>query len=176
MQGANSWRKTRLLIVIFSSAFIFFILSQQVNANMFDWFKKYDVHLSPAVHGKITLDGKPLTGATVTRELTYDKEYVDRTTTDADGSFSFPLKQIRSGKPGTMEEMRTRQVLVVHHQNKPYVLWYLTTSSIEPQQAVVKRLGNLTCELTDEEQEHVFPNIEKPDFPHSTFSICRWAD
>jgi hypothetical protein len=148
--------------------------SQQVLADMFDWFKKYDVHLSPAVQGKVLLNGAPVTGAVVSRELNYNKEYVDSTTVDDTGYFSFPEKNIRSRKPGTLQELRTRQVIVVHYQQQTYLLWYLTTASITPQQAIVQRLATLNCELTDDEQEHVFPNIETPDFAHSAFSICRW--
>jgi hypothetical protein len=176
MRISNVWRKPLPLSAAALSFLVFIVFSQQVNADMFSWFKKYDVHLSPAVHGRVLLNGQPLTGAVVSRELNYDKEYVDKTTTDANGYFSFVEKNIRSRKPGSLEELRTRQVVVVHHQQKPYLLWYLTTSSIEPQQAVVQRLAALNCELSDEEKEHVFPNIEKHEFPHSTFSICRWAD
>mgnify|MGYP006194848087 CR=1 FL=1 len=176
MRISNVWRKPLPLLAAALSFLVFIVFSQQVNADMFSWFKKYDVHLSPAVHGRVLLNGQPLTGAVVSRELNYDKEYVDKTTTDSEGNFSFPEKNIRSRKPGSLAEMRTRQVVVVQHKQKNYLLWYLTTSSIAPQQAVVQRLASLNCELTNDEQEHVFPNIEKPDFPHSTFSICRWAD
>ncbi|WP_148275662.1 DUF6795 domain-containing protein [Rheinheimera nanhaiensis] len=176
MQGMSTKRKPWLLLTAALGFLVFFVFSQQVMADMFSWFKKYDVHLSPAVRGTVLLDGKPLANAVVSRELHYDKEYVDRTSTDSDGNFSFPEKNIRSRKPGGLAEMRTRQVIVVQHQQKNYLLWYLTTSSIAPQQAIVQRLSSLNCDLTNDEQEHVFSNIEKPDFPHSTFSICRWAD
>ena len=175
MQLTSRLRKL-LMLILGGSALIYLTFSQQVMADMFSWFKKYDVHLSPAVQGRVLLDGKPLANAVVSRELQFDKEYVDKTSTDSDGYFSFPEKNIRSRKPGSLEEMRTRQVVVVHYQQENYLLWYLTTSSIAPQQAVVQRLASLNCDLTNDEQEHVFPNIEKPDFPHSTFSICRWAD
>ncbi|MAD74046.1 MAG: hypothetical protein CML20_04480 [Rheinheimera sp.] len=143
---------------------------------MFDWLKKHDVHLSPAIQGTVLMDGMPLAGVRVSRELHYDQEYVDTTRSDDNGNFSFPAKTIRSSKPGTLQELRTRQVIVVHHQQQTYLLWYLTTSSIKPQQAIVQRLAALNCELSNDEQEQVFPNVENPDFPHSTFSICRWAD
>ncbi|KKO45368.1 hypothetical protein WG68_11430 [Arsukibacterium ikkense] len=143
---------------------------------MFSWLKKYDVHLSPAIHGMVTQDGKPVAGAEVWRELTYDTDFIDKALTGADGSFAFPPKQIRSRKPGGLAEMRTRQVVSVRYNDKQYLLWYLTTSSIQPQQAIVQKLSALHCDLNNEELEQVFPNIEKPDFPHSTFSICRWND
>ncbi len=168
------WRKPLPLLFAVLSLLVLMFFSQRVMADMFSWLKKYDVHLSPAVQGTINLDGKPLDGAEILRELTYDNDFIDKTVTDADGSFTFPPKDIRSRKPGGLAEMRTRQVISVRYNDKQYLLWYLTTSSITPQQAIVQRLSTLNCDLNTEEQEQVFANIEKPDFPHSTFSICRW--
>lgn len=169
-------RKLMSLLRLGLSVAVLMIFSQQVMADMFSWLKKYDVYLSPAVHGMVTLNGKPVAGAEVLRELTYDKDYIDNTVTAADGSFRFPEKHIRSRKPGSLQEMRTRQVISLRHHDKQYLLWYLTTSSITPQQAIVQKLASLQCDLTNEELEQVFTNFEKPDFPHSTFSICRWND
>ncbi|WP_254795456.1 carboxypeptidase-like regulatory domain-containing protein [Arsukibacterium indicum] len=174
MAEVKLWRLPTLLLVL--SVIFLTIFSQQVMADMFSWLKKYDVHLSPPVRGIVTLDGKPVAGAQVMRELTYDSDFIDKTVTAADGSFSFPEKNIRSRKPGSLQEMRTRQVISLQYQNKPYLLWYLTTSSITPQQAIVQKLSSLQCDLNNEELEQVFTNYEKPDFPHSTFSICRWND
>ncbi|WP_460857075.1 DUF6795 domain-containing protein [Rheinheimera gaetbuli] len=144
---------------------------------MFSWFKKYDVHLSPVVQGKITLDGKPLAGIKVFRELDYDKSYNDEVVTDEQGQFYFAEKNIKSRLPGNkFDQSKSRQVLSLDYQGKLFLLWYLNTSSIKPQQAVVQRLASLNCDLSNEELEQVFPNFEKPDFPHSTFSICRWPD
>ncbi len=41
---------------------------------MFGFFKKYDAHLSPEVSGKILLNGQPLAGVKVERELCYIDE------------------------------------------------------------------------------------------------------
>ncbi|WP_245861410.1 DUF4198 domain-containing protein [Arsukibacterium tuosuense] len=176
MADLNCWRKPVPLMLVTFSVTVLIIFSQQAMADMFSWLKKTDVHLSPAVQGTVLLDGKPVTGAEVLRELTYDKDYVDKAYTAEDGSFSFPEKYIRSRKPDSLMEMRTRQVISLRYQDKQYLLWYLTTSSITPQQAVVKKLSSLQCDLNNKELEQVFSNIEKPDFPHSTFSICRWND
>ncbi|EOB9554330.1 hypothetical protein ACIX9V_002254 [Vibrio vulnificus] len=50
---------------------------------MFWPFKKYDVEMSPEVHGVITLEGVPQEGMTVVRELFYEG--------NKKGSFLFPL-------------------------------------------------------------------------------------
>ncbi|MGP9802889.1 DUF6795 domain-containing protein [Rheinheimera sp. NSM] len=153
------------------------LYSLEVRANMFSWFKKYNVHLSPAVQGNITLEGKPLPGIKVFRELDYDNAYNEEATTDEQGRFYFAEKHIKSRQPANkLDQSKIRQVISLVYHGKTFVLWYLNTSSIEPQQAIVQRLAALNCELSDEELEHAFPNIEKPDFPHSTFSICRWPD
>jgi hypothetical protein len=169
-------RQPKIVLAAIFAALVLSVFSQQVMADMFSWFKKYDVHLSPAVKGKVTVNGEPVAGIEVSRELTYDDDFIDKTTTAADGSFMFSAKSIRSRKPGGLAEMRTRQVISTRYNDKQYLLWYLTTSSITPQQAVVKKLSVLHCDLNNEELEHVFPNIENPDFPHSTFSICRWTE
>ncbi|WP_445767136.1 DUF6795 domain-containing protein [Rheinheimera sp.] len=144
---------------------------------MFSWFKKYDVHLSPAVQGTFTVDGTPLQNIKVFRELDYGKAYIEETTTDEQGQFYFAYKHIKSRLPGNkFDQSKIRQVISLDYQGQTYVLWYLNTSSIKPQQAIVERLAVLNCDLSNEELEHVFPNIEKPEFPHSTFSICRWPD
>jgi len=144
---------------------------------MFSWFKKYDVHLSPAVQGTVTVDGKPVQNIKVFRELDYDKAYNEAATTDEQGHFYFAEKNIKSRQPANkLDQSKIRQVISLDYQGKTFVLWYLNTSSIEPQQAIVQRLAALNCELSDKELEHAFLNIENPDFPHSTFSICRWPD
>jgi hypothetical protein len=50
----------KLLFILHLMTTAFFVYPQQAKTDMFSWFKKYDVHLSPAVYGQITLDGEPL--------------------------------------------------------------------------------------------------------------------
>jgi len=67
---------------------------------MFGFLKRYDVHLSPEVHGQVKLDGKPMANLEVYRELTYRDDFIDKTVTDFEGRFYFPEKNIRSRIPG----------------------------------------------------------------------------
>lgn len=72
---------------------------------MFWPFKKYDVEMSPEVHGVITLERVPQEGMTVVRELFYEgynkgKAILDETQTNEQGEFSFPSMTIRSRLPG----------------------------------------------------------------------------
>ncbi len=63
---------------------------------MFWPFKKYDVEMSPEVHGVITLEGVPQEGMTVVRELFYEgykkgKTVVDETQTNEQAGVFFFL-------------------------------------------------------------------------------------
>lgn len=167
----------KLLFISYLMAATFFVYPQQVKANMFSWFKKYDVHLSPAVHGKITLNGKPLHSIKVFRELDYDKSYTDEAITNTLGEFYFPEKNIKSRQPGNkLEQSTIRQVISLDYQQKTFVLWYTSTPSIQPHTMFKRLLSTLNCDLASPEKKYRLPNIEHPDFPHGAISICRWPD
>ena len=174
MQTFMFRRKPWLLWLASCSFLLFFVFSQQVMADMFSWFKKYDVHLSPAVQGSITFDGKPLAGIKVFRELDYDKSYNDEAVTDELGRFNFAEKNIKSRQPGNkLDQSTIRQVISLDHQGKTYVLWYTSTPSIAPHATFQRLLAALHCELTTAEEKYRLPNLEYPDFPHGVVSICQ---
>lgn len=142
---------------------------------MFDFFKRYEVHLSPEVHGRITLDGKSMPNLKVMRAITYEDEYLDKTETDEDGRFHFGEKNIKSRIPGRLfDETRTRQIVVVDFQDARYLLWHVVTSSIKPRKVLTEKLSHLNCDLNDPEEGHHFTIAEHPDFTHNIRSICRW--
>lgn len=144
-------------------------------AGMFGFGKTATVHLSPPVSGVVKLEGDPLAGIEVYRTLDYDREYIDRAQTDENGQFEFPEKSIESRRPNNLgDETRVRQVIGLDYGGKNYLLWYTVPGGITPRRALSERLGNMRCELSTPEKEQVFANFEKPEFPHSTFSICRW--
>lgn len=146
-----------------------------VYAGMFGFMKKTTVHLSPPVEGVVTLNGQPLEGVKVYRTLDYDQEYKDQVLTDAEGRFAFREKNLESRRPNQLgDETRVRQVIGLDYEGKNYLLWYAVPGGITPRQALSQRLADMKCELTTPEEEQVFENIEKPEFPHSVFSICRW--
>jgi len=145
---------------------------------MFDqitqYFKKYDVHLSPEVHGSVRNNGVPLQNVEVYRSLDYDKNYRETTRTDSNGQFSFPVKVIKSRRPGQLfDETRIRQVIGLDYEGEKYLLWYLTDEA-GPYRAIAERLGTLNCDLTTPETVVVFKNLEYPDFNHAAATICRW--
>lgn len=154
-----------------------FFLSSEVSAGMFGFGKKTEVHLSPEVKGVVTFNGTPVEGAQVVRTLDYDQEYRDEQVTDKNGYFTLPEKNIRSNRPNKMlDETRVRQIVTVNYEGMKYLLWYATPGTIHRRTAIAKKLSFLQCELTNSEMEHGFENVEKPEFPHSAFSICRWND
>lgn len=165
-------QKPFALLMAALSFLIFIVFSQQVTADMFAWFKKYDVHLSPAVRGKITFNGKPVANTKVFRELTYDKEYLDYATTNADGSFSFDEKNIRSRRPGSAFDTSKRQVLYIDHNDQRYLLWYYTTLNASEAKTLTEKMQRLQCELTQPEKTYELPNQEFPEHPHGVTGVC----
>lgn len=148
---------------------------EEVFAGMFGFIKKYDVHLSPEVRGRILRDGEPVQGMQVSRSLTYEDELIDRTTTDRDGRFSFPSKSIQSRLPGRpLTEMRTHQIVYATEKGKHFILWHYTAESIEPETTVTEKLSELNCDLSNPEKLYHFKWVEHPDFTHDVISICRW--
>ncbi len=142
---------------------------------MFGFFEFHDVHLSPEIEGIVTLKGHPLSNVVITRELTYGKEYLDKTVTDVEGRFSMPAVNIRSQIPGKpLDETRNRQVIVAEHEGKKYVLWYAVTDSIKPEISVVEKLEYMNCELSKSEKLQHFTKQENPSFTHNIHSVCRW--
>lgn len=156
---------------------LFLVGVSEGSAGMFGFGKKTEVYLSPEVTGSIVLNGMPLENVQVYRTLDYDREYLEETRTDDKGRFRFSKKTIKSNRPGKlMDETRVRQVIGAVYQGKKYLLWYHTPGGITERKAVTQRLGSLHCDLATPEKELLFRNLDKPEFPHAAFSICRWND
>lgn len=183
----NLWINMKFKRINFKSAAIFiaavlgtlllFLSSTQAVADMFSLFKKYDVHLSPEVHGQITLEGKPLSNIEILRGLTYgdDDELIDKATTNEQGRFYFPEKNIRSRKPGSMfDESSTRQVINIRYEGKDYLLWYTRERGVNYSSAIADKLQKLNCDLSTSEQEIEFAHSENSEWKYLVHSICRW--
>lgn len=156
----------------------FVVIPHEANAGMFDqlkqYFKQYDVLLSPEVNGSVSNNGTPLANIEVFQTLDYDKEYRTTTKTDSNGQFNFPEKIIKSGRPGKLlDETRLRQIIGLAYEGKKYLLWYLT-DDIGENRAIAERLNTMKCDLTTPEEVIVFKNLEFPNFNHAAATICRW--
>lgn len=152
-----------------------FLLISEVSAGMFGFGKKYDVLLCPEVKGSISINGQPVEGLTIMREVIYDDPHVETAETREDGSFYFPPLNVRSSTPGkAFDETRTRQVLVTEYQGEKYVLWVYATDAIEEEPVIAEKLSNLNCDLSNEKTQHHFQIPDHPSFTHNIISICRW--
>ncbi|WP_218668185.1 DUF4198 domain-containing protein [Vreelandella utahensis] len=155
----------------------YFLYSSEVMADMFGWFKRYDVHLSPEVKGRILKDGEPVADIEVYRELMYAKHYTEKTVTDSDGHFSFPEKNIRSREPGKLLGVEhITQSITADYGPKTYLLWRTTTTSRTPEKVIEEKLSHMECDLANPEKMHHFTIAEHPDFTHNIRGICRWPD
>ena len=167
-----------LLRATFAAWLLLLLPACEVNADMFGLFaKKYDVHLSPAVSGRLTKDGQPLVGVKVIRDLNYDKSFIDSTTTDADGQFSFPAKSIRSSLPGGVFTAETRVIQTINAEfsGTNYLLWDTGQHGISENPELTLRLQQLNCELSEKEMIYYVPNPQsKIGSEHSITTICRW--
>lgn len=154
--------------------FLLLVISE-VFAGMFGFGRKYDVFLCPEVKGAITIDGKPVEGLTIMREVIYDEAHVETVKTAEDGSFYFPSLSIRSSTPGkAFDETRNRQVLVTEYEGEKYLLWLYATDAIEEEPVITEKLSKLECDLRDEERIYHFEIPDAPSFTHDIKSICKF--
>ncbi len=167
-----------LLRTVVAAWLLLLLPACEVNADMFGLFaKKYDVHLSPAVNGRLTKDGQPLAGIKVVRDLHYDKSHIDSTTTDADGKFGFPAKSIRSSLPGGIFTQETRVIQTINAElsGQSYLLWDTGQHGIKENPELAIRLKQLSCELNSDEVVYYVPNPQsKIGSEHGITTICRW--
>ncbi|KAA8981249.1 DUF6795 domain-containing protein [Halospina sp. K52047b] len=168
-----SWCKLSLIPLLVAASY--FLYSSEVMADMFGWFKRYDVHLSPEVRGQLKDKGKPLKGALITREVHYGKSYIDRTRTDSEGNFSFSPRSIRSSLPSRpLTEARVIQLIHAQVRGESYILWQAATEDIVTPKAFRKHLNRLSCDISNPDKTHHLHNHEHPQFDHNVGSICRW--
>jgi len=146
-------------------------------ADMFGFFKKYDVHLCPEVKGQVFNQGKPLVGEKVTRFLSYvdQKERYDHAITDEEGRFSLPEVNIRSKMPGNfMVEHNTLQIITIEYNNKHHTLWNSSLEGFKPVAAYSRKLSSLNCDITSPRVSFEFANDTHPQRPHYAGTICQW--
>ncbi|WP_274055316.1 DUF6795 domain-containing protein [Thalassomonas actiniarum] len=174
--------KTKLKFALKTSLLLFLILSVTVltkgMADMFGFFKKYDVHLCPQVKGQVLNQGKPLAGEKVIRYLSYVdyKDRYDHTFTDEEGRFSLPEVNIRSKLPGNfLVEHNTLQIIYIEQSKKKYILWNSNLPGYKPKAAYARKLSSLNCDLTSPRVSFEFAN-DTQQRPHYAGTICQWDE
>ena len=144
---------------------------------MFGLIKKYNVHMCSEVKGIVTLDGEPVEGAKILRELSYADDVIeaDETETDNNGYFLMPVVTITSKKPGDMfVHDVVKQHINVLYEGNTYKLWKTRLLGIEPFAEVEEKLTSLNGDLSNSEVQFTFPNKQNPNLEFDGVSICRW--
>ncbi len=157
---------------------VFLFVTSGAAAEMLSMFKKETVVLCPEVRGRILNEDVPVSGVTVTRDLHYGKQRIEKTVTNENGEFRFSEKTIRSSKPNGLfsGNSKIRQVIYATLKGSDFLLWYAFPIGTSNNAAIAKRLSKLNCDIVNEEMNHYFPSSEFPDAEHSVSSICRWND
>ncbi len=179
-KGTRSHRlyafSAQILTLLFS--LLLTAVAVQTQAGTFDMFKKRDIEMCSETEGRITLNGEPVVGIEVLRELFYpdpEHQHADSTITDSDGRFYFPKVAISSRKPRIYTGvLGTEQLIGVKHEGEMYYLWraFLQGDSVHPEYR--NKLTSLECDLASEEVYFTFSNPANHDSPFEASSICRW--
>ena len=106
------------------------------------------------VNAKITFNGKPATGALVTRIAKLKETKKEETTTNSNGEFSFPAIFEKSLKKLLPVEIVISQQMLVEYQGETYEIWANGKMNPAENSELDGQLLNLNCELTDELRTH----------------------
>ena len=164
-----------LIFILISLGALLLIPQKSIGVDMFGWLKREEVILSSPVKGKLLDGDKPLSNVTITRELTYGKEYTDKTVTDQNGNFSFPEKIIKSSKPGNMFDNDVlRQHIYTNISGEQNHLWMVRVYRGKANnQALTQNLENLVCDIQHEPQTNYVPIKDNEDSTFTIYSNCK---
>lgn len=176
MQSMSIKRKPWLLLTAALGFLVFFVFSQQVTADMFAWFKKKELQLSPKVTGQILLNGQPVQGITVLRDLNYgDELYTDKEVTDQEGHFSFPPKTIKI--KDSMFDTDVKHSLYVERQSEVIKFFGISSLNTLDFNSFNVLLKHMTCELTHPDYGlDLKPDPSQPGVYLGAISKCSFAD
>ncbi|MDO6610177.1 hypothetical protein Q4601_00390 [Shewanella sp. 1_MG-2023] len=144
---------------------------------MFGLIKSFDVHMCSEVKGIVLLDGNPVVGAVINRnlEFAYKVEKEDVTVTDSEGQFYLPAINIKSKIPGDMfSHETTSQFITVTYDGETYVLWNSSLRGITELVEYKNKLASLDCDLLSSKVHFSFPNLTNRNLDFSGSGICHW--
>ena len=174
MRHFTLWLKPLFLLATVFSSILLIVISPQVNADMFSWFKRTELELSPEINGTIKLNGKPVAGATVHRYLSYgDKDFNDNITTDIDGRFKFPVKTVKI-RVSSMFDTWVSQLLIVESAKQKVKIWSTGATNTLTYNSVHQLLSSLDCELTSAEMKIGIPRTNPLSPPLWLVSNCNF--
>jgi hypothetical protein len=125
------------------------------------------VCLFSKISGVITLDGKPVANAKITRTVNLNKDKVDHTYTDDKGYFEMPAVFQRTVTKFLPQEFVAKQEIVVRHLEKEYRIWSSVKRTPEENSEARGKDLVVECELNGEETLITVNNSP-------IFSLCKW--
>jgi len=125
------------------------------------------VCLFSKISGVITLDGKPVANAKITRTVNLNKDKVDHTYTDDKGYFEMPAVFQRTVTKFLPQEFVANQEIVVRHLEKDYRIWSSVKRTPEENSEARGKDLVVECELNSEETLITVNNSP-------IFSLCKW--
>ena len=159
------WEPIRHKTAAVGLGLILSVLTTNVEAGVFDWFKRTEIKWSPEIQGVVTEHGKPVANREIMRRSYYEgEERYDSTTTDDNGRFHFPQK--------------TKKVRRVLFDVSVSMELYVTDSPNKDEQDLVFRIANLNhlnyksldlilsdmqCELTADSKTEQLKYLENPE-------------
>lgn len=123
--------------------------------------------------GTLMFDGKPASGAKITRKMSIDRSYEfkieEEVTADEKGEFSFPSYWDKVNVP-LLGEFHVRQEVLVSYKGEEYFIWRHSKRFPEEYADFAGTYRDLTCEITD--------GIRRVKFDHNyiytSHTNCRW--
>lgn len=131
------------------------------------FFDAGKVCLFSKISGVITLDGKPVANAKITRTVNLNKDKVDHTYTDEKGYFEMPAVFQRTVTKFLPQEFVANQEIVVRHLDKDYRIWSSVKRTAEENSEARGKDLVVECELNSEETLITVNNSP-------IFSLCKW--
>ena len=139
---------------------------------MFDIFK---FQAYPAIHGAVTMNGKPVQNAEITTTSTLEKrEYSSTCITDEGGKFSFKEKNIYSIRGILPVENHLYQKITIKYNYVEYTAWEALKFCQTEDPELSKLLSSLQCELTEPVTDYVI----NADSVHMNVvhGLARWSN
>ena len=145
------------------------------------FFDSMKVNLFSEMKGVVTLEGKPVSGASITRTAipSNDKEYTDSAQTDDAGHFSFGAMETHMFLKLLPSDSSIHQKIVINYAGQQYLAWKILAASDRPNGELNERdvIGtdqeifiDLVCELTASE------TAKAGAYTSAVFGLCTWPN
>lgn len=119
------------------------------------------------VRGTVTRNGEPIVEATIIRDVTWQKNSKDRTSSDTNGDFVFPAIYHHSLMKYMPAEFVAHQTITIIHNDKTYLAWETTKRETDENAELGGKSIHLKCELANE------PTV-KYEGRRGIDGICTW--